>query len=190
MCINLLQLNKESLLRRILPKIKNFGDIGSYQGYKLSAVMVIIYFRGLEPFIVLIKRSSNMEYHRNEIAFPGGTYTNHDRVLINTAIRETKEEIGLLINKKDILGHIDITKTLTTNFIIFPFITIQDSIPRTIVLTDEVSDILHISLLDLFKTFEQNDLITQNNLQFMYRDNIIWGATARIIQKLLDYIFN
>ena len=183
-------LDKEFLLRQILPKIKDLKDIRSHQGYKLSAVMVIIYFKGFEPFIILTKRSSNMAYHRNEIAFPGGTYAIHDRMLINTAIRETKEEIGLLIDKKDILGHIDITKTLTTNFIIFPFITVQDSIPQTIVLTDEVSDILHISLLDLSKNFKYADLNKQNNFQFTHGDNVIWGATARIIQKLLDCIFN
>ena len=185
-----MQLDKEFLVSRILPKINNPRDITHYHGCKLSAVMVIIYFRNLEPFTVLIKRSSNMEYHSNEIAFPGGTYTIQDRTLINTAIRETKEEIGLIINKNDILGHIDITKTLTTNFIIFPFITVQDNPPETILSTGEVSDVFHISLLDLSKTLEHNHLNTQANIQFIYKGNIIWGATARIIQKLLNYIFN
>ena len=63
-------------------------------------VLVIIHYSEIIPHIILTKRSSNLRSHANEISFPGGKYANEDNSLIETAIRETKEEIGIDIMRE------------------------------------------------------------------------------------------
>jgi ADP-ribose pyrophosphatase YjhB (NUDIX family) len=65
--------------------------------------------------------------HKGEIAFPGGEFSKQDKSLSDTATRETREEIGLIIKHKDILGSLQSVRTLTSNFCIIPFVTGQDS---------------------------------------------------------------
>ena len=57
--------------------------------------MLLIHFTRSSPHVLLTKRSSHLRSHGGEISFPGGRYTKEDENLINTAIRETGEEIGL-----------------------------------------------------------------------------------------------
>lgn len=178
-----------------MPKISNSMNLDikllKSTNYTLSSVLIIIHFTNFKPKIILTKRSSLLKHHKNEISFPGGTFKEADGSLINTAIRETKEEIGLEFTSSDINGCFQIVKTLTSHYIIIPFVTFQDKIKQTSILMDEVSDILDIPVFDLFESLDNNFNYRNftNSYLFRYNNEIIWGATARILKQIRDCFY-
>ncbi|HJT82843.1 MAG TPA: CoA pyrophosphatase [Nitrososphaeraceae archaeon] len=178
-----------------MPKISNSMNLDmkllKSTNYTLSSVLIIIHFTNFKPKIILTKRSSLLKLHKNEISFPGGTFKEADGSLINTAIRETKEEIGLEFTSSDINGCFQIVKTLTSHYIIIPFVTFQDKIKQTSLLMDEVSDILDIPVFDLFESLDSNFNYRNftNSYLFRYNNEIIWGATARILKQIRDCFY-
>ena len=157
---------------------------------QIAAVLVIIHYNYTRPHVLLTKRSSSLKHHSGEISFPGGRYSKNDKSLYSTAIRETKEEVGLTIKEKDIIGNLNIVKTLTSNYTIVPYVTLQDKIPKPRILVNEVEKIVDVSLLDVLKTMsidtDHYDLSIKEVYKFTYQREVIWGATARILKQLYD----
>jgi 8-oxo-dGTP pyrophosphatase MutT (NUDIX family) len=168
---------------------------------RLAAVLVIIHYNDNDeknnnkiPHILLTKRSSTITAHANEVSFPGGSFDKaSDASLADTAIRETKEEIDLHFQKSDLIGHLPVVRTLTSNFIIYPFVTLQDKTLIPTILTDEVQDIIDAPLLETLQTMDKDNYYCYNHnssledvYKFSYRSEIIWGATARILKQLYD----
>ena len=128
--------------------------------------------------------------HKGEIAFPGGAFSKQDKSLCDTAIRETREEIGLIIEQKDVLGSLQSVRTLTSNFCIIPFVTLQDKILEPQILINEVHEVIDAPLFDLLDTLEidleHQAMSTKSLYKFKCGNDVIWGATARIIKQLHD----
>ena len=74
-------------------------------GNKIASVLIIIY--GKNPFIIMTEKAKNLKVHAGEISFPGGKWSEQDNDLLETAIRETKEELSLDISKKHVIGQLD-----------------------------------------------------------------------------------
>ena len=191
----LLDIDKNQFIEKIIPRLSSKIDVDvqllKSTGYTLSSVLIIFHFTDCKPKIILTKRSSLLKYHKNEISFPGGTFKETDSSLLNTALRETKEEIGLNIHSNEILGSFHTVRTLTSNFAIIPFVTFQDSIRKTKILIDEVSEVLDIPVFDLFKGLNNNFNYKNfsNSYAFRYNSEIIWGATARILKQIRDCFY-
>lgn len=191
----LLDIDKNQFKEKIIPRLSSKIDVDvqllKSSGYTLSSVLIIFHFTDCKPKIILTKRSSLLKYHKNEISFPGGTFKETDSSLLNTALRETKEEIGLNIHSNEILGSFHTVRTLTSNFAIIPFVTFQDSIRKTKILIDEVSEVLDIPVFDLFKGLNNNFNYKNfsNSYAFRYNSEIIWGATARILKQIRDCFY-
>jgi 8-oxo-dGTP pyrophosphatase MutT (NUDIX family) len=141
----------------------------------------------------LTKRSSNLRSHANEISFPGGKYANEDNSLIETAIRETKEEIGIDIMRRDIIGGLARVKTLTSNFTIMPFVTLQDRISEPKIYVDEIEKVIDVPLMEVLGTIapdiDHYNLSVTEVYKFTYENEVIWGATARILKQLYDCLY-
>ena len=82
---------KSTLSTSINPKIETAGK------YRLASILVVIY--GKEPIVVMTEKPKNMKFHAGEISLPGGKLDSNDSDLLETALRETSEEIGLTISK-------------------------------------------------------------------------------------------
>src|SRR5579864_7909810 len=95
---------------------------------KLAAVMIIVF--GDEPMVLMTERPKTMNHHAGEISFPGGTWEETDDDLLETAIRETREELGIDISRSMIIGQLKPVTTLNSGFTITPFITILDKLPK------------------------------------------------------------
>jgi 8-oxo-dGTP pyrophosphatase MutT (NUDIX family) len=154
-----------------------------------SVLLVIHYSYGL-PRILFTKRSSDLKSHAGEVCFPGGTFVKEDRQLYFTALRETKEEVGLAFTEKDICGSLEPVRTVTSNYLITPYITVQNSIPKPRILLDEVQHILDVPLAGLLNTVASDRLHESMSIKdrfiFKYKSEVIWGATARIVKQLYD----
>ena len=92
------------------------------EGLKPSAVLVLIYEKMGEHYIVLTKRTQDVEHHKGQMSFPGGAYDERDGDLETTALREAFEEIGVRGEDVEILGNLDDQATLTSNFVITPYV--------------------------------------------------------------------
>lgn len=165
--------------------LKNIGN---------SSVLVIIYFqKSNSPNIIFTKRSSKLRNHAGEISFPGGRKCINDNSLIDTAIRETYEEIGLLIDKENIVGCLDPTNTYTTKIQIYPFVVVLTELTKALLPNEEVDEIIVIPLEKLMQSVEIDKVHSNSNqkmFKFSVGEHFIWGATARILKNLIEIIEN
>ena len=78
-----------------------------------AAVLILLYAKNGSYHVLLNKRSALVEYHKGEISFPGGARDPEDRDFVDTALRETEEEMGVSRGDITILGQLDdiITRT-------------------------------------------------------------------------------
>ncbi len=150
-----------------------------------SAVLVILYTRHRQPYVLLSQRSEDLRRHAGEISFPGGTYEKQDGTLLTTALRETREELDLDIPAAQVLALLPTVTTLT-GFVIAPFITILGQLPRYRENPDEVQKVLEIPLLPLLSTHhpEMGYPPQKQMVAYWYLEHRIWGATAKILHQI------
>jgi 8-oxo-dGTP pyrophosphatase MutT (NUDIX family) len=154
-------------------------------GNSLASVLIIIY--GNDPIILMTKKARTLKQHGGEISFPGGKWQSNDDDLLETAIRETNEELSLSVNRNQICGQLDNVITLNSKYTITPFISIIDKIP---ILTpnSEVESVLHIPLFSFLETISNDTDPEHNSIKEMYtltfEKHIVWGASARMLRQL------
>jgi 8-oxo-dGTP pyrophosphatase MutT (NUDIX family) len=161
---------------------------------RAAAVLIIIHSKDQTPHVLLTRRSPELKHHTGEISFPGGQFSRReDLSLLDTALRETREEIGLYLESHNIIGKLLPVYTLTSNYTIIPFITIQKSIPEPKISSREVDCIVDVPLEETLDTIEPDTehyyLSRKDVYKFTYQHFVIWGATARILKQLYDYLY-
>ena len=156
-----------------------------------AAVLIPIVERNDGLKVILTKRSNNLKQHPGQISFPGGKSEKIDKSLVSTALRETKEEIGINNNNVEILGQLSQHVTIT-GFKITPFIGKIRMGFSTEIQTSEVSEIFEVPLYYLSnpKNFRVESVKWKGKKRFFYSipygPYYIWGATARILKNLAD----
>ena len=160
-------------------------EIKSDTSYRLASVLVVIYDQS--PKIIMTEKPKSMKLHAGEISFPGGKLDVNDSNLLETALRETNEEIGLNISKDQVVGQLRPVSTLNSGFLILPFVSVLDQIPP-LTSNSEVEKIFHMPLDSLLKTArkdtDQNHNLVDEMYTFEYREQIVWGASARILKQI------
>lgn len=157
-----------------------------------AAVLVPLFLANAErePHVVLTKRRADLRRHAGEISFPGGRQDREDTDLTDTALREAEEEIGLMRSQVVLLGALPATSTFATNYIIHPFV---GEIPAGVAWqpsAKEVDAVLELPLdavrAGRTKTHIERRGITFETDAYVVAEHVIWGATARIIEYLLQ----
>jgi len=169
------------LSSEINPTLPNTGK------HKLASILVVIY--GESPFVLMTEKPKHMKFHAGEISFPGGKLDSNDYDLLETALRETSEEIGLSIRKEQVIGQLNPVITLNSGFLILPFVCIVDEI-SPLSPNAEVKTIFHIPLEPFLKTMKNDPDPTHNLIQEMYtfefQGKTVWGASARVLKQISD----
>lgn len=151
-----------------------------------ASVLVPIY--GDPPFVIMTAKPRHMRIHAGEISFPGGKAEEGDASPLHTALRETEEEIGLRLGRDRVVGRLDAVTTLTTGFVIAPFVAIMDGRPELCPNLPEVERILRIPFGELLDTMAPDTDPEHNAVQGMYTfehgGNVVWGASARILGQI------
>jgi len=83
-------------------------------GNELASVLIIIY--GKDPFVIMTEKAKTLKVHAGEIAFPGGKWCAKDKNLLETAIRETKDELCLEVSKEQVVGKLDSVITVNSKY--------------------------------------------------------------------------
>ena len=157
--------------------------------FKFAAVMITIHFTKRNPNVILIKRTRLVKNHAGEISFPGGNFMKVDNDMLETAIRETSEEVGIKIKREQVIGNLNAERTLSSSYIIYPYVSLLDRIPVIIDTNYEVEKIIDAPLIPLLKSREsdikhQQEYSIPQLPKFTYKNETIWGATARILDQL------
>lgn len=183
-------------IREILKETLNIESLSNRRecltkNNKIAAVLVIIHCYENTPNILLTKRSGTLYNHPSQVSFPGGNFSPNDLTPLSTAIRETNEEIGINISIEYIIGSLQVVQTTTSNYDIYPFVAMVENLskPRP---NEEVEKVFSIPMNTLGTIVDNNRIkegfADEQHLRIRWQDMIIWGATARIIKQLLNYL--
>jgi 8-oxo-dGTP pyrophosphatase MutT (NUDIX family) len=158
-----------------------------------AAVLIPIVDRG-EPCLVFAKRTERVNHHKGQISFPGGTVDPRDATLLDAALRECEEEIGLPRKAVEPLGALDDTETVATPFVITPFVGLVADPPAWQPDGEEIEKVIEVPFAALrergryrVEMWERDGVIRPIHF-FDYLGETIWGATARILVHYLDVI--
>ena len=160
-----------------------------------AAVLIPLFKAASEYRILFTKRTEGVEAHKGQISFPGGRIEEEDGSPLETALREADEEIGLPRKDVTVLGRMDDARTLSSNYIVHPFVGL---IPYPYEFKTSVREVKE--LLDVpFQVFLLGDSAGENTpvvyegatyhgLAYQYKGEVIWGATAKIMQSLVELV--
>ena len=159
-----------------------------------SAVLVPLYKKQGEYYILFIQRTDRVKDHKGQISFPGGAYEEGDENLLQTALREAAEEVGLAAEDVEVLGELDDFRTIGSSYVISPFVA-RMPWPYPLKVdeweTEEVIEVPLSALLDKSNIKEDKDILDGEEIDqyyYHYQDKIIWGATARILDHFLGIL--
>ena len=155
--------------------------------------MVLLYAKGGDYWVLLNKRSQDVEHHKGEISFPGGATDPDDRDPLDTALRETEEEMGIRREDIRLLGEMDEVATRSrfrvrvfAGAIGYPY----DFRPSA----DEIAEIVEFPVSALL---DQSSVRVDTHWQadgpttvysYAYGKHLVFGATARILQQFLQLL--
>ncbi len=179
----------QTVLKDYTPRL--LQDDGSTQG----AVIVPLFQREGQIFVLLTKRTENLSIHKGQISFPGGKKEPNDKTIFHCALRETLEEVGIPPEKIALLGALDQLKTFGSNVLLTPFVC-EVAFPFELKPNSgEVEEVIEIPFKELLK----NENWSQKTIQvdkikekiiyyFDYKHWTVWGATAQILHQLVTLV--
>ncbi len=155
-----------------------------------AAVLVPLFLKEGRLHLLFIKRAEEVEHHKGQISFPGGAIEESDESPLHAALREAWEEVGIEPRDVEILGELDDEKTLSGLFLISPFVGLIPHPYKFRLRPEEVAGVLEVPLRELANPAnmrcEERDGV--RTYSFKVGDEVIWGATARIVKKFIDLI--
>jgi len=175
------------LLTKVQSEIK-FNFPYSSENPKKASVLILLFPESENIHFFLTQRTFSVEHHKGQISLPGGTCEKNEKT-INTALRETEEEIGVDKNEVEIIGELTPFFTPTSGFIVHPFIGWCNRRPKTNKQTDEVHTLFSASLSQLL---DDQILELENwNLRgyeakvpfYNFDGHKVWGVTAAILSE-------
>ena len=202
--LKLSNLNSKTSQIKLAPSFrKEFIKLNSNKllNSKKAAVIAALYEDDNKVRLILILRNTYNGVHSNQIGFPGGRVEDYDKTLFDTAIRETYEEIGVRVQKNELIRELHEIYIPPSNFNVYPFLVILNHPPFFVKDDKEVKEVITIdleSLLNCKITLTQipipaklNELNIQNDVEvpsFKLAGYNVWGATAMMLSEIRDLI--
>jgi len=158
-----------------------------------AAVLIPVYrSQDGELHIVMILRNPG-GVHGGQIAFPGGKHDPEDETMLDTALREVREELGLIVERNDVLAELPMEQTRTTGYRVFPFLA-RIAVPdRWRIAEREIAEIVDVKLTDLTRRDAHDKMIgrfptwekAQQVSFYRIGEHRLWGLSYRILQPVL-----
>jgi 8-oxo-dGTP pyrophosphatase MutT (NUDIX family) len=156
-----------------------------------AAVLVALYLDGTALHAVFTRRRDDLRRHGGEISFPGGRQDEGEDLRL-TALREAEEEIGLDAGDVELIGALQPTPTIATNYAVYPFVGLIEPGRSWRPSAAEVAEVLELPLHRLRAGYARRRLLRRGvpfrTDVYCVDDNLIWGATARIVADLLERV--
>jgi 8-oxo-dGTP pyrophosphatase MutT (NUDIX family) len=154
-----------------------------------AAVLAALYVDDGELHAIFTRRRRDLRSHPGEISFPGGR-RDEGEALIDTALREAEEEIGLDRDSVRLLGALEPVPTIATNYAVYPFVGIIEPGGTWTPSAFEVDEVLELRLSELRaartrRRLSHRGIPFRTDVYDVGEELVIWGATARIVSDLL-----
>ena len=180
------ELIKQALAKRDVERVDGTGMMP-------ASVMILLYFKDGEYCILLNKRSEEVEHHKGEISFPGGARDLEDHDSLETALRETAEEMGIKREDIIVLGEMDeiVTRSnfqvsVFTGTIEYPYKFTPSAIEIAEVLEFPVSALLDPANRRVETRWDDGK--TATSYSYVHEEHVVFGVTARILQSCIEIL--
>lgn len=159
--------------------------------YRKSAVLILLYKNGDSISLPLLKRHDYKGNHSGQIGLPGGKHDDMDGELVNTALRELNEEIGIDKSEVEILGALTPVFIPVSGFYVQPFVGVYSA--KEITFTIDTREVKHMITLDI-ASLKDESIVNEGGIvsgegykvktpYFSVEGEIVWGATAMILSE-------
>ncbi len=154
-----------------------------------AAVLIPLFCKQGDMHLLFTERTKRVRHHKGQISFPGGARHDEDTDLLDTALRETYEEVGVAPDDVEVLGRLDQSRTIT-NYVITPYLGMIPYPYPFVTNPAEVEQLIEVPLSFILEDanlindevdFDGTRLVAE---QYRYNGVVIWGATLRILHQL------
>ena len=169
--------------------VGDWAELSGGRGHHPAAVLVPVVVRDTEPTVLLTRRTDHLHHHPGQISFPGGRVEDADTSPIDTALRETEEEIGLDRRHIELIGTLPDYLT-GTGFRVTPVVGLVTPPFELTLDAFEVAEAFEVPLSHFLDpaNHEQHSIVHEGRVRqfhaMPYQGYFIWGATAGIIMSL------
>lgn len=183
-------MNALTFFEKIKPVVTKKPAIPENGSLVKAAVLVAVLVDGDKTSFGLIKRTESTPNHAGQISFPGG-HMEPFETPVQTALRETEEEIGVAGSVIEVAGYMEPVATFATGYLVWPVVGILNQPPVTSLDPREVDDFFWVPV-ELFS--DENNYTQRNKIltgekkprrAVKFSDHEIWGVTLRIIESLV-----
>jgi 8-oxo-dGTP pyrophosphatase MutT (NUDIX family) len=170
-------------------------DLGVPAGCRESSVLVLLYPRTGRLYFVLTRRTEMVQSHKGQISLPGGAREGSESPA-QTALRETREELGVPPNGTEVLGCLSTIYIPHSNYCIYPFVAYRPDPPVFYADPVEVAEVLEVPLALLLDPsirrvgyWSAPDFDSPRRVPFFsIHGQVVWGATAMILSELVSVL--
>lgn len=142
--------------------------------------------------VVFTKRRDDLPSHGGQISFPGGRAEAGDADLVETALRESHEELAIDPEQVGVIGALEPISTFVSDFAVYPIVGVLPAQMRLIPHPGEVDSVFEVDLHELHAIRERRELqragISFTTEAFDTEGGLVWGVTGHILGRLLDRI--
>ncbi len=184
-----------ALIKKKLARHKPRRFLFSDQPGTPAAVLIPIFFKNDQAHLLFTLRADHLEHHKSQISFPGGKKDSADASLLETALRESQEEVGLNPEHVEILGRTDEFLT-NTFFLVTPYIGMFEYPYPFKVNSGEIERLIEVPLTALLdetafsvKPWKKNGQTWQVHY-YTYQQDVIWGVTGFLVSNFLSIVFD
>ena len=161
------------------------------EGDRLAAVLAPLVLAP-EPALIFTERAAELSRHAGEVSFPGGLQ-DPGETLVETALREAHEEIGLDPSLPDLVGALPPVHTTVSGILVVPFLGMLDGVPALTVSDGEIAEVLTVPVARLADLERPMELArpgggTWHGWAYELEGHTIWGATGWMLHGLLELL--
>jgi 8-oxo-dGTP pyrophosphatase MutT (NUDIX family) len=161
------------------------------EGDRLAAVLAPLVLAP-EPALIFTERAAELSRHAGEVSFPGGLQ-DPGETLVETALREAHEEIGLDPSLPDLVGALPPVHTTVSGILVVPFLGMLDRVPALTVSDGEIAEVLTVPVARLADLERPMELArpgggTWHGWAYELEGHTIWGATGWMLHGLLELL--